>query len=222
MGFLDRYAWLRTSEQLSQILALGGLLMVVTGGLSSAFQRHLGRQMAYAVIAETGFSLLALSLPPEKAVASVFLLIIPRSLALLVWAMSLTRLRRQIESLRFSAVQGLARAYPITAAGLILAHLSVAGFPLLAGFPIRLALWEGLASQSLGVAFWFSIGILGLLTGAIRTLAVLVMAPQGTVWELRERWGAGIMTGLGRDRFIHPGYFPTVNPTPSRKSARDV
>ena len=156
MGFLDRYAWLRTSEQLSQILALGGLLMVVTGGLSSAFQRHLGRQMAYAVIAETGFSLLALSLPPEKAVASVFLLIIPRSLALLVWAMSLTRLRKQVESLRFSTVQGLARTYPITAAGLILAHLSVAGFPLLAGFPIRLALWEGLASQSLGVAFWFS------------------------------------------------------------------
>jgi formate hydrogenlyase subunit 3/multisubunit Na+/H+ antiporter MnhD subunit len=210
MGFLDRYAWLRTSEQLSQILALGGLLMVVTGGLSSAFQRHLGRQMAYAVIAETGFSLLALSLPPEKAVASVFLLIIPRSLALLVWAMSLTRLRKQIESLRFSTVQGLARAYPITAAGLILAHLSVAGFPLLAGFPIRLALWEGLASQSLGVAFWFSIGILGLLTGAIRTLAVLVMAPQGTIWELRERWGAGIMTGLGVIGLFILGIFPQL------------
>lgn len=208
MGFLDRYAWLRTSEQLSQILTLGGLLMVVTGGLSSAFQRHLGRQMAYAVIAETGFSLLALSLPPEKAVLSVFLLIIPRSLALLVWAISLTRLKEQIEPLRFSTVQGLARTYPITAAGLILAHLSVAGFPLLAGFPIRLALWEGLASQSLGVAFWFLIGILGLLAGATRTLAVLVMAPQGTDWELKEQWGSGIMIGLGVIGLFILGIFP--------------
>ena len=161
MGFLDRYSWLRTSGQLSQVMSVGGLLMVVTGGLWSAFQRHLSRQMAYAVVAETGFSLLALSLPPEKAVDAVFLLIIPRSLALLVWAMSLSRMKEQIQPLRFSAVQGMARTHPITAAGVVLAHFSVAGLPLLAGFPIRLALWDGLASQSLGVAFWFLVGILG-------------------------------------------------------------
>ena len=208
MGFLDRYAWLRTSGQLGQILTLGGLLMVVTGGLLSAFQRHLGRQMAYAVIAETGFSLLALSLIPEKSVDTVFLLIIPRSVALLVWAMSLTRLKEQVDSLRFSTVQGMARSHPITAAGLILAHLSVAGFPLLAGFPVRLALWEGLASQSLTVAFWFLVGILGLLTGAIRSLAVLVMAPDGAGWELQERWGSGIMIGLGTTGLFVLGIFP--------------
>jgi len=91
---------------------------------------------------------------------------------------------------------------------LILAHLSVAGLPLLAGFPIRLALWEGLASQSLSVAFWFLIGILGLLTGAIRTLAVLVIAPPGTSWELRERWGSGIMIGLGVIALFILGIFP--------------
>lgn len=208
MGFLDRYSWLRTSAQLSQILSLGGLIMVVTGGLWSAFQRHLSRQMAYAVIAETGYSLLALSLTPEKSVETVFLLIIPRSLALLVWAMSLTRLKEQVEPLRFSTVQGMARSYPITVAGLVLAHLSVAGFPLLAGFPIRLALWEGLAGQSLSVAFWFLVGILGLLTGAIRTLAVLVMAPDGTGWEVQERWGSGIMIGLGSIGLFILGIFP--------------
>lgn len=208
MGFLDRYSWLRTSGELTQIMSAGGLLMVVTGGLWSAFQRHLSRQMAYAVIAETGFSLLALSLTPVKAVETVFLLIIPRSLALLVWAMSLTRMRGLVESMRFSTVQGLARSHPVTAAGLVLAHFSVAGFPLLAGFPVRLALWEGLASQSLGIAFWFLIGILGLLTGATRTLAVLVMAPQGTGWELQERWGSGILIGIGVISLFILGVFP--------------
>lgn len=210
MGFLDRYSWLRTSEQLSQIMTLAGLLMVVTGGLWSAFQRHLSRQMAYAVIAETGFSLLAFSLASEKAVEIAFLLIIPRSLALLVWAMSLSRMKEQVEPLRFSAVQGLARTHPITAAGLILAHFSIAGLPLLAGFPIRLALWEGLASQSLSVAFWFLVGILGLLTGATRTLAVLVMAPQGTGWEIRERWDAGILIGVGVIGLFILGIFPQI------------
>jgi len=208
MGFLDRYSWLRTSERLSQILAFAGLLMLVTSGLWSAFQRHLARQLAYGAIAETGFSLLALSLPPEKAVESVFLLIIPRSLAYLVWAMSLTRLKMQKGSLRYRAVQGLARTYPITTAGLVLAHFSVAGLPLLAGFPIRLALWDGLAEQSLGVAFWFLVGTAGLSTGAIRTLAVLVMAPQGVDWELRENWGSGIMIGLGIISLFILGIFP--------------
>jgi formate hydrogenlyase subunit 3/multisubunit Na+/H+ antiporter MnhD subunit len=210
MGFLDRYSWLRTSEQLSQIMTLAGLLMVVTGGLWSAFQRHLSRQMAYAVIAETGFSLLAFSLTSEKAVEVVFLLVIPRSLALLVWAMSLNRMKEQVEPLRFGAVQGLARTHPVTAAGLVLAHFSVAGLPLLAGFPIRLALWEGLASQSLGVAFWFLVGILGLLTGATRTLAVLVMAPQGAGWEIRERWDAGILIGVGVIGLFILGIFPQI------------
>jgi formate hydrogenlyase subunit 3/multisubunit Na+/H+ antiporter MnhD subunit len=210
MGFLDRYAWLRTSEQLGQILSWSGLLMVVTGGLFSAFQRQLSRQMAYAVIAETGFSLLALSLPPDKAVNTAFLLIIPRSIALLVWAMALSQMKEQVTPLRFRFIQGLARIHPITAAGLVLAHFSVAGFPLLAGFPIRLALWEGLATQSLGTAFWFLVGILGLMTGATRTLAVLVMAPEGTGWELQERWGAGIMTGLGAISLFILGIFPQI------------
>jgi NADH-quinone oxidoreductase subunit N len=210
MGFLDRYSWLRSSEGLTRIMSLGGLLMVVTGGLWSAFQRHLSRQMAYAVIAETGFSLLAFSLTPEKAVDAVFLLIVPRSLALLVWAMSLSRMKEHVEPLRFSSVQGLARTHPITAAGLILANFSVAGFPLLAGFPILLALWEGLASQSLGVAFWFLVGILGLLTGATRTLAVLVTAPQGASWELQERWGSGILIGVGVLGLFVLGIFPQI------------
>lgn len=210
MGFLDRYSWLRASAQLTQGLQWGGLLMVITGGLWSAFERHLGRQMAYGVIAEIGFSLLALSLPAGKAVEAVFLLVMPRSLALLVWALSLTELQRHGVALRFSAVKGMARVRPVVAAGLVLAHFSVAGFPLLAGFPIRLALWEGLAAQSLNVAFGFLVGVLGLLTGATRTLAVLVMAPQGSGWELRERWGAGILIGAGILGLFVLGVFPQV------------
>lgn len=210
MGFLDRYSWLRASAQLTQGLQWGGLLMVISSGLWSAFERHLGRQMAYGVIAEIGFSLLALSLPAGKAVEAVFLLVMPRSLALLVWALSLTEMQRDGVALRFSALKGMARVHPVVTAGLVLAHFSVAGFPLLAGFPIRLALWEGLAAQSLHVAFGFLVGILGLLTGATRTLAVLVIAPQGSRWELRERWGAGILIGAGILGLFVLGVFPQV------------
>src|SRR6266540_5153952 len=61
-GFLDHYSWLRSSPQLIIALRYIGLLMVVSSGIFAAFQRHLARILAYGAIAETGFSILALSL----------------------------------------------------------------------------------------------------------------------------------------------------------------
>jgi hypothetical protein len=54
------------------------------------------------------------------------------------------------------------------------------------------------------------IGVLGLLTGATRTLAVLVMAPQGTNWEIHEDWNSGIMIGLGAIGLFILGIFPQL------------
>jgi formate hydrogenlyase subunit 3/multisubunit Na+/H+ antiporter MnhD subunit len=139
-----------------------------------------------------------------------FLLIIPRGLELAVWSLSIAAVKQNAESLRFSAVQGLARAYPIAVAALVLANLSTIGFPLLAGFPPRLALWEELARQSLGNAFWILIGILGLLTGAVRTLAVFVMAPENTPWKLTESWVQSIMLGVGVIGLFVIGLFPQL------------
>jgi len=208
VGFLDRYSWIRNSPQLSVILQAAGLLMVVTGGLWSAFQQHLGRQMAYGTVTEIGINLLALSLGTSLGLQFVFILIIPRSLALMVWALALNNLSEEKPSLRFRAVQGLAKFYPLTSAGLILAHLSTAGFPLLAGFPARLALWDELAGQSLHLAFWFLIGILGLMTGAIRSMAVLVMSPEAEKWQFREQWKSGILIAIGVLLLFFLGMFP--------------
>ncbi len=210
LGFLDRYAWIRTSEQLSPILRAVGLLMVVTGGLFSAFQRHLGRLMAYAVIAETGFSLLALSLPASDSIQLVFLFLVPRSLGLLVWSLSLQGLYENSESLHFNSVQGISRVFPITTLGLLLAYFSIAGFPLLASFPIRLVLWDELASQSLGDAFWFLIGTMGLLAGATRSLGVLVKPAEGSGWDFRDPWGRALLIGMGVIGLFLLGFFPQI------------
>jgi len=210
MGFLDRYAWLRTSSQLPQALQTAGLIMVVTGGLWAAFQRSLGRIMAYAAIAETGFVLLALGLIPGVGVEITFLLLIPRGLSLALWALSLSILGSGKEPLDFSSVQGLARAYPLAAAGMVLAAFSSAGLPLLAGFPPRLALWEGLARESYGAALWFLVGLLGLLTGAVRMLAVLVMAEEDTAWASNETRMQRAMLGLGMIALLILGILPQL------------
>jgi formate hydrogenlyase subunit 3/multisubunit Na+/H+ antiporter MnhD subunit len=104
----------------------------------------------------------------------------------------------------------MARKYPVAVGALVLAHLSMTGFPLLAGFPPRLALWQELAGQSLAISFWVFVGLLGLLTAAVRTLAVFVMAEENTAWELNESWAQTTMLGLGVIGLFILGMFPQV------------
>ena len=208
MSFLDRYAWLRTSSQVITGLRVVGLLMLVSGGLWAAFQHHFGRLMAYTTIAETGFLILAVSLAVGTTADLVFLFLIPRGLSLAIWSLSLAIMKKNDERLRFSAMQGIARTYPLAAAGLILAALSNAGFPLLAGFPPRLALWNGLAHESFRVAIWYLVGLLGLLVGAVRMLAVLVMEKEETPWNLEENLVQRGMLGIGIIALFILGLFP--------------
>ncbi len=210
MSFLDRYTFLRASADLLNALQIAGLLMVLTGGVWAAFQRHLGRLMGYAVIIETGFMLAALGLGTSNGIQTIFLQIIPRGMGFAVWALSLSVIESQVSPPTFTNVQGAARAVPFATGGLILASLSTIGFPLLAGFPTRLALIEGLADVSVAQALLLMLGLLGLLVGTIRTMAVVVMAPADTAWEQRETRIQTILIGLGVLALFLLGIFPQV------------
>lgn len=208
LGFLDRYTWLRDASALNTILTTVGVIMVVTGGILSVFQRHLGRIMGYAIIVGNGVNLLALSLGSQTGLNIFLLLLIPRALSLGIWALSLSILREQAPGLNFKDVKKLGRTWPFAASGLILANLALAGMPLLAGFPIQLAVWEGLARSSLPLAFWVLIGSLGLFISAVRVLAALVSAPEGTTWGIRETRSQLFFEILGFVGLFLLGLFP--------------
>jgi NADH-quinone oxidoreductase subunit N len=184
--------------------------MVASGGFFASQQKHIGRIMGYAAIAETGLFVIAIGLKSLEIVNTTFLLLIPRGLELAVWALALSIIKRKAYSLNFNEVQGLARSYPVAVAALILAHLSMTGFPLLAGFPPRMALWQELAGQSLAISFWVFAGLLGLLTAATRTLAVFVMSVEGKSWEWNETWVQTTMLGVGVIGLFILGMFPQV------------
>jgi len=208
LGFLDRYSWLRDAPALPSILTTGGALMVISGGILSAFQRHLGRIMGYATIVETGFSLLALSLGSQTGLGIFFLLLIPRTLSIGVWALTLSILREQAPGLSFEDIKGMGRIWPFAASGLILAILSLAGLPLLAGFPAHQAVWEGLAHSSLPLALWVLVGSLGLFASAARVLSALTSAPEGTNWGTRETRVQRLILGVGSLALLLLGLFP--------------
>ena len=210
LGFLDRYAWLRTTPQLADAIQFAGVFMVASGGIFASLQRHVVRMLGYATIAETGLLILIMGLRSSEIVNLTFLILIPRGLALAVWALALSIIKRKAYTLRFSEVQGLARSYPIATTALVLAHLSMTGFPLLAGFPARLAIWQEMAGQSLSTTVWAFVGMLGLLIAAIRTLAVFVMVEEEKKWAVNESWVQMTMLGLGVIGLFILGMFPQI------------
>jgi formate hydrogenlyase subunit 3/multisubunit Na+/H+ antiporter MnhD subunit len=183
-------------------------MMTATAGFLGALQRHLGRILGYAAIAETGLLLAVLGLRSIDLINIVFLILIPRGLELSIWALALSIIKRKAYPLKFSDVQGMARTYPVATGALIIAHLSMAGFPLLGGFPPRLALWQELSALSTTASFWIFLGMVGVLVSAIRSLATLVMANEDTPWEWNETWIQTIMLIIGVFGLFLLGVFP--------------
>ena len=213
LGFLDRYAWLRTSPELTSAIQFAGIFMVASGGFFASLQRHIGRIMGYSSIAETGLLILVLGLRSTEIATIAFLILIPRGLMLTVWALGLSIIKRKAYSLKFNDIQGLARENPIAVGAIIFASLSMTGFPLLAGFPSRLAIWKALSGISLESSFWVFVGMLGLLIATARTLAVFVMADDAKSWSLNESWAQLTMLGLGIAGLFILGLFPqTLQP----------
>jgi NADH-quinone oxidoreductase subunit N len=210
LGFLDRYSWVRNSESTLNMIRLSGAMMVFVGGVWSAFQRHLGRILGYACMMEIGISLLAITV--DGGLPLFFSMLLPRMLAIGVWSLALSaiynkKLAPAADGLRFRTVQGLARQFPIVSASLVLGCFSVAGMPLLAGFPAHFSLWEKLAAHSLIAAIFTLLGTVGLMVSAIRMLAVLTMGKEEG-WNIHESRGILLFLSIGMVLLFLVGLYP--------------
>lgn len=170
------------------VLRYGGVLMVVAGGIGAALERHLGRVAGFAALLQVGMTLLAVSLndqvgrvTPQAGI--FFAQLIPQGIGLAIWGLSLSILRFNVDTLRFYDARGAGRRLPFTTGALIIANLSTAGLPLLASFPVYVALWAQLGARSLPSALFSLAGNIGLLVAGLRSLAVLI-APTETEAEL--------------------------------------
>ncbi|MFM8322262.1 MAG: proton-conducting transporter membrane subunit, partial [Chloroflexota bacterium] len=180
---LLRYSATSLAPAMLLVFQYGGVLMVLVGGLGAAFERHLGRIAGFAALSQVGMTLLAVSLNDQAGRSSpvvgiYFAQLLPQAISLAVWGVALSAINRELEGLQFRVTAGAARRMPFAAAALVLANLSVAGVPLLAGFPVYVALWAQLVSRSLPVTLLSLAGNLGLMVAALRTLTVLALKPE--------------------------------------------
>lgn len=199
LGFFDRYAWLRDSQLVYDLLLPIGVLMILMSGLWAAVERHLGRMLGFAAMMEIGYSLVSIGLGPGLGVELFFGLMLPRATALLVWGIALAGVAKHRRGdLSFDAVKGLGMRFPFLCGGLLLAHFSLAGLPLLGGFAARLRLWEALLVESVPLAVGAFLGSTGLLFAALFTLDNFTSGPRAALEEDVSRTVTGEVAGEAR------------------------
>lgn len=190
-----------------------GVLMVLAGGIGATFDRHLGRVLGFAAVAQIGMTLLALSLndQPERTTSLIgiyFSQLAPQAIGLAVWSLALTIFRFYLPELSYTAVRGAAYRLPVAAMTLVMANLSLAGLPVLASFPVNVALWSALSQRSLTIALLSLIGCAGVLAAGLRSLAALVSAPGQVRWQITESRLQAILLLTGVGLLIFAGLFP--------------
>lgn len=208
LSFLDRYVWLRNSNSVFGMLRAVGFLMVLTGGIWVMFQQHMGRIFGYVSIIEIGLSILSIGLGSSQGIIFFFSLFLTKFIGYFMWVLALSVILKRNGSLEFSKVRGFGYQYPVISITLVLAHLSIAGFPLLIGFPIHLALWEQLAGNYPLFAFGAVFGGFGAFIGGLRTIAVLVTSPGDERLKLEESSMMRVTFGIGSALLVLGGLFP--------------
>lgn len=215
LNYLSTYIGLGSSAFIYNSIALAGLLMVIAGGIWALFERHLGRILGFAAITQIGMGLLAISLtgvvPKNSAIAGIFFAqLFPQLIGFAVWALALSAFAQKSPDMRFRAVQGMAHQQPIATIGLAAASFSLAGSPLLASFPGFVALWSNLARTSTPYAIGSVLGCALLFASSLRTVAVLVMSPEQTQWEFREKGLKPILLVTGTILLFVLGVVPQI------------
>jgi NADH:ubiquinone oxidoreductase subunit 2 (subunit N) len=186
--FLTEGGWFSRGIDLQPPLQLAGVLMLFFGGTLAVFSRHLGRMSAALIISEIGRSLLAISLF-RLGFPIYFGMVLIQTLALAGWSSALVILNKGLPDLEVGSAAGTARQWPLISAGAAVSYFTLAGLPLLAGFPLYLALGNGLNPYPIWVNSALILGSMGLIVGGLRAFSVMI-----------EDSGEEIVLALG-DRF---------------------
>ena len=189
LRFLDGYQWLRDNFALYEGVRSIGAFMVVAGGFMAAAQATFSRTVAYALIADLGVALISIGGRTPQGYQLAVGLLTAHAIGLAVCTLGLTVLRSRTDGDHVAALRGTGRKAPLAAAAAFAGLLSLAGFPLTAGFPVRWSLLQSLESADLASSLAILVGASVVAASALRWLGILIAKEAGgeTVQPIDER-----------------------------------
>lgn len=222
LDFLETCPWLSGHPHFGSLVSSAGLVMVIGGALLAAAQRRLGALLGYAALADTGAALIALGLNSRVGVTLALLSLAMRSFGLILFAGGLSGLRLHsgggdsLETLR-----GIGWKAPWSTAAFLFGGLSIAGWPISAGFVGRWALCRTLVSSQPMTALLLALAGAGVMTGVWRALSVLLIrsptSRDSNVLGTSEGWLTALAVIVAILVGIAAGLFPqTIAPLTAR------
>ncbi|MGD8632953.1 MAG: proton-conducting transporter membrane subunit [Anaerolineales bacterium] len=204
--FLDVYPWLRESEVTFQALRVGGLLCLAVGVPFAASQRDLRKTLAYMIVADIGFTLLAIGAFSTVGYRLALGMTASRIVSLGVLSLGLSVLVAGNNTMGLVLEPEKSDLLPRVV--VIVGMLSLSGFPLTAGFPGRWSLLTILlGADSLNAALVFT---------AYLSLCIMTvwwgyrLLRAGYKLEWRSFGAENIFMGLGVLIILLLGIFPQL------------
>lgn len=207
LRFLDGFPWLRTATLAYQALAWAGAVAATAGALMAMAAEDIRQVGAYAIISDAGVTLLAVSIgePDGYRLALGMLAARMVGLGLLGLALGTLGLRRPWGNMR-----GAGNTMPLQAAAFIAGLLSLAGFPLSAGFPGRWSLLSGLHGSAPWTG-WIILASMALLVGTATSWAQRLFAlPAERNAPMRSTRLEQLFMGGGIILLLLLGLFPQL------------
>lgn len=173
LQFINDYVWLRTYEPLFHALRLAGITMLVTGAGMAIVQSNLQRMMAFIITAENGVSILLIGVNTRDGINTFLSSLFIHSVVWLIWATSVKFIGAD-DDLSIDNMHGLFHRRPVVCAALLLAHFTVSGMPLLAGFNLRMSLFQSCFARSELLGWVTSLASAVLLFSGLRLMLVFL------------------------------------------------
>jgi formate hydrogenlyase subunit 3/multisubunit Na+/H+ antiporter MnhD subunit len=185
IGVLNDTQWLMAESPILSVISIAGLLTAFVGGLLAFAQRHPGRLLAYAAIADMGFVLVALGTGSVSGVTGALAHVANRALVVLLVAMSLGSLRNHWSRDSASTLRDALPWAPGGLVGYVCGGLALGGFPLFGSFASRWLVYRSLpARDPIWLGMLLLSGVLVVL-GYVRSLSGM-MEGSGSMEVRRE------------------------------------
>lgn len=173
IDYLNGFAWLRDADIFYSALTVTGSIMVISGGIWAACYKSMRRLMGYAIIIETGLSLISIGLHLRTGLEYLIMAMVPRIIAILIWSIALTQIQKYSGSTEPEQIERFYQDNPVTVIGMFFAIFSISGLPGLGSFALKAGLMNAFTGMSIRNAFWVFVGLGGFFVGCIRQLVPL-------------------------------------------------
>jgi len=193
---LDQYAWLRNLSGIFPAMQWAGVLTILAGGVLASLQSKVKRILAYILLIETGYSVLAIGLIGQGGGEALALGVLPRALAYWQWSYTLSSIQQIAPEMddSFSSLRGLFSRLPFHSMSLIISLLSLLGLPAFGLFPAKRILWNSGAGLTFRYTPLLGLGVAGMALFILRLMHTLVTSdtdspsPAGSITAKESLW----------------------------------